>query len=297
MHSGTTRFGITLMVAYALAMVLCDSIAKELSSIYMVVSIVWYRYVFHTISLSILSGFYYLKFKEPERIGSHPTQILRGVTLVLSTLAFFTSIASMPLAEAMALLYIFPVVAVILSIIFLKERLRRQQVIPIICGFIGVTLVLNPSESINVQSGIYALIGGVLMGVYMFLTKTMTKGSTPIISSIYTGIIGITCIPLFPGFEWVIFEPGSFLLGALMGTFAGIGHFCMFLSMRYAPASVASPFAFAEILFASIAGYIWFGDTLNLVTLMGIVLVVISGIFFAIYSNAESSSQTTIKAG
>lgn len=299
MSSTRTYIGIALMIAYAIFMAFCDAIAKELSSLHMVVAIVWYRYVFHTITLAILTALHYIKVGKPEVIGSHIAQILRGLTLVLSTLVFFNSIAIMPLAEALALLYIFPVISVVLSLVFLKEKLTAKQASMIALGVIGVIFILSPSVlihvtsetveissemSLHIPSEVYALASGVLMGIYMFLTKTISSDSTPLISSLYAGVIGILCIPVFPGFEFLIFEPKSFVLGALMGAFAGFGHFSMFRSMSYAPASVVSPFAFSEIIFASIIGYFWFLDTLTLTKLVGIALLITSGIVFAVHS-------------
>ena len=282
------QVAILLMVGYALFMVICDSIAKELSSMYQVIAIVWYRYFFHAISFSIMSFSKYLITGEPEKIGRHSTQLLRGCILVFSTVLFFESIALMPLAEAMALLYVFPVVAVILSVIFLKERLSLSQMALILSAFVGVVLVLNPGVSTDLRSGLFAICAGILMGVFLFMTKVMSKDSTPCISSVYTGLIGIVLIPVFPQFEWVIFDFNSLVLGAMMGTAAAIGHFLMFLSMRYAPASVVSPFAFSEILFATAAGYLWFKDSLSGPTIFGICLLIITGVTFVMNANTTS---------
>ena len=282
-------FGIVLMLGFALCMAISDSMAKQLSSSEQVTTIVWYRYVFHTITLAILATLYYLKTRECERFGSHTTQIIRGLVLVLSTFVFFKSIAIMPLADAMALLYIFPIVAVILSIIFLKERLSKLQIFLTLAGFAGVMLVLGPSTDMYLKAGMYAIIAGVLLGIYMFLTKAMTKGATPFASSIYTGIIGIIVIPFLPGFELALFQSTNLILGCLMGAFAATGHFLMFISMRSAAASVVSPFAFSEIIFASVASYFWFNDALTQTSLAGIALIIISGTMLAIYSNRKSA--------
>ena len=279
------------MIGYALFMVVCDSVAKELSSTYQVIAIVWYRYFFHAVSFSVMTFFKRIITGETEKVGKHSTQLLRGGILVLSTLLFFESIARMPLAEAMALLYVFPVVTVILSVVFLKERLSLSQVMLILLAFIGVILILNPAVDADLRSGFFAILAGILMGLYLFATKVMSKDSTPCISSVYAGLMGIILIPLLPQFEWVIFDAKDIVLGAIMGTAAATGHFLMFLSMRYAPASVVSPFAFSEILFATMAGYLWFKDTLSIPTILGICLLVVTGITLIINGNASPESR------
>jgi len=273
--------GITLMIGYALFMVSCDATAKKLSMGYDVVLVVWYRYFFHTISLVFIACLHFYKFRETEFVESHPFQLVRGLTLVISTLFFFQSIALMPLAEALALLYVFPIISVILSIVFLKESLSKMQGIAVIAAFVGALLILQPAADMSLRPGMFAILGGIFMGIYMFLTKTSSQRASPNMASLYTGVVGILLIPFFPNFELIKLDDAAMIMAGFMGLFAAIGHYLMFLSMRYAPASMVSPYAFSEVLFASLIGYIWFGDTLNAVSGIAIVLLITSGIIFA----------------
>ena len=283
--SNSNNLGILLMLAYAVMMVFSDSIAKELSATQNIITIVWYRYVFHTLGLVLVIGVSRSSASnQQEIIGSHYIQLTRGILLSLSSCAFFICIASLPLAMSLALLYIFPIISVILSSIFFNDKLTWYQWLLIALGFAGVVLVLQPSMEINFESALYGIGAGILVGIYMFLTKHQSNKSTPVISSIYSGAIGILVIPLFPGFELVLFQYPYMVLGAIMGVLAAIGHYCMFRALHYARASIVSPFAFSEVLFAGFIGVLWFNDQLNLVTMFGISLIVISGIVFAIFS-------------
>lgn len=273
--------GIALMIGYALSMVFCDAIAKNLSISYDVTVIVWYRYFFHTLSLTLIACFHYYKFREPEFVDSHPFQLIRGATLVISTLFFFNSIALMPLAEALALLYVFPLVSIVLSVVLLKEPFTRAQAVVVTSAFIGAVLILQPTVSISILPGLLAITGGIFMGIYMFLTKATSQKASPNMASLYTGVVGITFIPFFPDFQLMRLDDASMLFAAFMGLFAAIGHYLMFLSMRVASASLVSPYAYAEILFAAVIGYLWFGDTLNFVSGLAIILLISSGVVFA----------------
>ncbi len=275
------------MVSYALFMVFCDASAKKLSGYHQVAVIVWYRYFFHTISLVLIACFHYCKFREKEFVDNHPFQLLRGVTLVVSTLFFFHSIARMPLAEALALLYIFPLVTVILSVLIMKEAFTKIQAVIVVTAFIGVVLILQPRASISLEPAIFALLAGIFMGIYMTLTKVSAEKASPNMASLYTGVVGIILIPFFPGFEFIQLSGPHLYLAAFMGLCAAIGHYSMYLSMRFAPASVVSPYAFSEIIFASAVGYILFGDRLNLTSVIAIVLLITSGIIYARVASAK----------
>lgn len=273
--------GILLMMGYAGSMVLCDSTAKYLSQDHPVSLVVWYRYFFHTVSLVFIASFHYLRFRETEFVESHPFQIVRGVVLVASTLFFFNSIALMPLAEALALLYIFPVVTVLLSILILREPFRYVHGVLLIMAFIGVLLIIQPDAEVKLKPGLFALISGVLMGIYMFMTKTTSLKASPNLASLYTGMTGLIFIPFFPGFQLASLEAHYLILAAIMGFFAAMGHYLMFLSLRISAASRVSPYAYSEVLFASIVGYLWFGDTLNLLSWIALVLLAGTGIAYA----------------
>jgi len=277
--------GIALMAGYALSMVTCDATAKRLSINYDVITVVWYRYFFHTISLIFIACLHFLKFRETEYVENHPIQLLRGLTLVISTIFFFQSIALMPLAEALALLYVFPIVSVILCVIFLKEPFTRMQGAAVVAAFTGALLILQPTTDMSLRPGLLAICGGVFMGIYMFLTKTSSRSASPNMASLYTGVVGILLIPFFPNFELFKLDEDAMVMAGFMGLFAAIGHYLMFMSMRYSAATVVSPYAFSEVLFASLIGYIWFGDTLNFMSGIAIILLITSGIIFARLSN------------
>ena len=278
---GSHYIGILLMMGYAGSMVLCDATAKFLSQNHPVSLVVWYRYFFHTISLVFIASFHYLQFRETEYVESHPFQILRGVVLVASTLFFFNSIALMPLAEALALLYIFPVITVLLSILILREPFRFFHGVLVAMAFVGVLLIIQPDADVKLKPGLFALISGVLMGVYMFMTKATSLKASPNLASLYTGMTGLIFIPFFPGFELASLENHDLVLAAIMGFFAAMGHYLMFLSLRIAAASRVSPYAYAEVLFASLVGYLWFGDVLDPLSLIALALLAGTGIAFA----------------
>lgn len=279
--SGNNYIGILLMMGYAAFMVLCDATAKHLSQDHPVSLIVWYRYFFHTVSLVFIASFHYLRFRETEFVESHPFQILRGLVLVVSTLFFFNSIALMPLAEALALLYIFPVVTVLLSVFILREPFRFAHGILVAMAFIGVLLIIQPHAEVKLKPGLFALVSGLLMGLYMFMTKTTSLKASPNLASLYTGMTGLLFIPFFPGFQLASLESGDLIQAAVMGFSAAMGHYLMFLSMRTAPASRVSPYAYSEVLFASLVGYLWFADTLNPMSWLALALLAGSGVAYA----------------
>ncbi len=277
------------MIGFCLFMVICDSIAKFMSKEIDVLVIVWYRYVFHTIGFVSFAAV--IRLRKPEErlvVGSHKLQFARGLLLILSTMSFFYAIAQMPLAESLALLYIFPILSIVFSIYFLKEKINGKQWFAILLGFVGIVIVLQPKGEVFNVGLYYALFSGLLMAGYTVLTKAVSSDSHPVSSSIYTGCIGILLIPLVPGFTFPGIHLTHILLAAAMGFSAAIGHYFLFSSLTKSPASVVAPFAYLEIVFASIAGLILFDDMLSLSLIIGIALICLCGSALARIDNTVS---------
>ncbi len=276
--------GISLVIGYACLMAMSDGIAKQLSTTNSVLVVVWYRYVFHLFTTLCIASWHFYKVRDNHPVGNHKLQISRGLALVFSSIFFFHSIAQMPLAEAMAVLYVFPIIAVILSVIFLKESVSLIDALFILLGFAGIILILYPSFQGNVSLAASAVIAGVLMGIYVFLTKLMSADTSPIFSSLYSGAIGAAIIPLLPDFNSndVHLVGHDLWLGVIMGSFAALAHFGIFVAMKHAKASTLSPLTYTEIIFAAFIGLWWFGDHLTMISVLGIVLVIITGIVLSL---------------
>ena len=276
-----TRTGIFLFILAWTFIPVMDGIAKYLSSSLPVLQIVWARYFFTCVLVfPILISFYR---KDSFRSENNILQIFRGSFLVVATVCFFYSISIIPLANALALAFVYPLFVTLLSPFLLNEKVGLRRIVAVIIGFIGVIFIIRPGF-IEFNSAFLAALGtGLSYSLYMISTRKLTNSDTPLKTLAFTGLVGLFAMSIFQPFIWI--QPTAFewLLMLAMGFVATAGHFLIILSFRYSEASVLAPFSYWEILTNILIGYYFFDNIPDSWTWVGIFIIIGSGIYILLH--------------
>lgn len=273
--------GICLMALGVSIVPLMDGIAKYLSADYPVMQIVWGRFAFHLLWLLPFLLLYFgpRALLTPSRPG---LQLLRGAFLLGATLCFFAAIKFMPIADALALLFISPMVCTLLSPWLLREPVGLWRWLAVAAGFAGALIVVRPGFGVFQWASLLALTAGALHGCYLVTTRMLSGSTNPAITLFYTAIVGAVVMSLAVPAVWVTPQPAAWGWMALMGLIAASGHFLIIKSFERAPAPVVAPVGYAEIVVATIVGYVVFSDFPDAWTCVGIVIIVASGILISV---------------
>jgi len=272
--------GIALMALGVSIVPLMDVVAKLLSADFPVMQIVWGRFTFH---LLWLLPFLLVWFRPRDLVPRHPAiQLLRGFFLLAATLCFFLAISFMPIADALALLFISPMVCTMLSPWVLGERVGFWRWLAVAGGFLGALIVVRPGFGVFQWASLSALAAGALHGAYLVTTRRLSGSTNPAITLFYTALVGAAAMSLVMPVVWV--APGAAAWGwmALMGLFAASGHFLIIKSFERAPAPVVAPVGYVEIIVATLAGYLVFSDFPDAWTWLGITVIVASGVAISV---------------
>lgn len=282
-HSAGDRpmLGIAFMALGVSVVPMMDGIAKGLAEGYPVFQIVWARFAFHLLWLLpfLLWHGHGRAVLFPRRPG---LQLLRGFLLLAATLCYFSAIALMPIADALALLFISPMVVTLLAPVVLGERVGIWRWSAVVAGFIGALIVVRPGFGVFQWASVLALGAGVMHGCYLLTTRRLAGSTNPMITLFYTGVIGLFAMSLAMPVVWVPPTPGDWIWMAIMGAFAAGGHFLIIKGFDRAPAPVVAPVAYAEIVAATAVGYFAFGDFPATWTWVGIVVIITSGLVISI---------------
>jgi drug/metabolite transporter (DMT)-like permease len=161
---------LTLLVAMSIVPVM-DAIAKHLSATLPVIQITWARYVFHlAIAVPMVLTMHPLRALRPARVG---LQLLRGVMLVISTYTFFLGVAYLPLADALALAFIAPLVVTALAPLLLGEHVGPRRFSAVGVGFLGALVIIRPGSGMVHWAAIYPLGAGISYALYVVLTRKL----------------------------------------------------------------------------------------------------------------------------
>jgi drug/metabolite transporter (DMT)-like permease len=213
-----------------------------------------------------------------ERLGLY---VLRGVTSIVAMLSFFWALTAMPITEATALNFTMPIFATILAVIFLGEVVRARRWTAILVGFGGVLIILRPGLEVVTLPALMALLGALMVASSVIIIRLLSTTESPNAIVLYMGLF---LIPLsLPPALYVWRDPTWLQLGlaALVGVLGTAAHQCYTRAIYAAEASVVMPFDFARLIFVAILGYVAFGQSSDLWTWIGAVVIVGAGVYIA----------------
>jgi drug/metabolite transporter (DMT)-like permease len=256
-----------------------DTIAKFLSSDLSFFQITWARYFF-TVVFTLPIMFFF--FRDNLKWTTEPKlQLFRGLLLFCANILFFYSISIISMAKALTLAFVAPLITTALSPIFLGEKVGLRRWSAVIIGFIGSMIVIRPGF-IEFNLATFAALGtGFFYGIYLIVTRKLHNSDSPLLTLLLTGIVGAIFASFYVPVVWIPLSLNQWLLLALMGVFACLGHFFLILSLKYADASKLAPFSYFEIVTNVTLGYYFFNDFPDYLTWLGLSIIVISGVYIS----------------
>ena len=214
-------------------------------------------------------------------------QIFRSLLSVIESGCFVLSFKYLSLADAHSVGSLAPVIVVALSAIFLKEKVSTKTWIAIFVGFVGVLIILRPTSSIFDPKALLPLLAAFVLGLYQVVTKKVSEHDTTETSLFYTSIIGIFIMSLLSSNFWSPVSSSSYILFLIVGIFFSLGIYLQIIALSMARASIIQPFHYTLIFWAIIFGYIFYNDIPDLFTIVGAVIITLSGIFVLTQSTKD----------
>jgi drug/metabolite transporter (DMT)-like permease len=213
---------------------------------------------------------------------------LRAVFLIASTYGFVAGVQVMPIADALAIVFIEPFILLILGYFLFGNPVGPRRIAASIVGFAGALLVIQPSLMHYGTAALYPLGTAFSFAFYMLITQAIATKMHPVTQQLHTSIAGsLLCLPIMlwadgtgiieldpvmpQGLNWL------WLFG--VGFWAAASHMCMTVALNCAPASTLAPLHYLEIVTAVALGYLVFGDFPNALTWAGIAIIVASGLY------------------
>ena len=298
-EAATIRFdrplsGIAFVVAGVTVFSIQDVIIKWLSGDYPVLEIVFVRSL---VSLPLLFSRASLRGGQRLRTAKPFQQAFRGLLMFLSYTTYYLALAALPLAETVSIFYSAPLFMTALSGFLLGEHAGVRRWSAIAVGFLGVLVIMKPQGELSLaallalgSAATYAFsailarrIGETdsaeSMAIAATLVYALVAGSAGL--ALGDGILGATGRPevdfLLRAWTWP--SMGDFLLFCVCGVIAAIGFTCLAQAYRLAPATAVAPFEYASLPWAVLWGWAIWSELPTPTLLVGIVLVVGSGIY------------------
>nr|WP_087575028.1 DMT family transporter [Sphingomonas sp. CDS-1] len=221
--------------------------------------------------------------------------LLRGAVVAVMASLFFWAIMRLPLAEAIALSFIAPLVALYLAALLLKEKIGRQAIGASLLGLVGVAVILSGrlrgDYDANALLGAGAvLISAVLFAWNLILQRQQAQLASPIEVAFFQHIVMFGLFALFAlAARWMPVLPTapSWALIVLAATLAFTSLAALAWAYARAEAQVLIPVEYTAFVWAAIIGWLAFGDRLTLTTVVGALLIVVGCLIASRTGSAE----------
>lgn len=206
----------------------------------------------------------------------------RSGLLIGATFFFFFALKYLPIADALAIFFVNPLVVTALSPFVLGETVGPQRKVAVAIGFIGTLIIIRPGfQEIN-PGTILALASGVCLASYFLMTRRISGQANAVITTFHTGLVGTVITSLIVLTVW---QPPSDLQWALLvlvGLISTLGHLMIVRAYDFAEASLLAPLAYTEIIMATVAGWWFFGDFPDFWTFVGVGVLIACAIYISV---------------
>jgi drug/metabolite transporter (DMT)-like permease len=213
---------------------------------------------------------------------------IRALLLLVSTFAFVSGIQVMPLADALAIVFVEPFILLILGHFLFGDQVGPRRIAACAVGFIGVLFVIQPSLAAFGLVALWPLATAVLFALYMLVTRSISTWMHPVTMQFHTSWTGLLlCLPVMvlaegsaiPSLDPIWPQGWNWLWLFMVGFWAAVSHMCMTYALKFAPSATLAPLHYFEIVTAVILGYLIFDDFPNAMTFVGIAIIVASGLY------------------
>ncbi|ACG79622.1 predicted permeases of the drug/metabolite transporter (DMT) superfamily [Phenylobacterium zucineum HLK1] len=265
-----------LMMALAMFIIpAVDGLAKHLSSTYSPLMIGWVSFAASACLVTpVAVRLHGLSLLPQTQRRLH---LLRLVFLLAAATLYYMAIARIPLATAVSAYFIGPVVAALLAVVVLKERMTPAKLASLALGVGGAAIILQPGGG-AIEPGLLLAFGsGVAYACFQVVTRKIAEGSSPFQTLAFQYLVGLFLLAPQAALNWTTPRVSDLWLFAAMGTFGVLAHVLSVLAFRRAEASTLAPLSYLELLGSAAIGYLAFGDVPGGPVLIGAALIVSAG--------------------
>ena len=228
--------------------------------------------------------------------------------------SFYISLTVLPLGTATALFFVTPFLITIFAHFFLKEEIGMRRWSAVVVGFIGVYITLNPDFSNFNYLSLLPILCAFCYSLSMIIIKK-TSDKDSVYTQTFTFYIGAIILSIIFYFiigdgqyntsdhpasqfifrEWFVDFKSNVLLMSITGVTATVAFLFLFTAYSIASPSVISPFEYSILFWSPLIGWLYFDEIPTLSTVVGILIIVSSGIYIFIREKAQDQSIATEK--
>ena len=286
-HKPRTIIGIALMLGAMAVLPFLDVVAKTLGNQGMpILQIVWARMAFGallTLPFTLRHGG--TAAIRPDRPAYHT---LRAALLVAATFLFFSALKYLPIADALAIFFVQPLILTAISPFVLGEKVGPRRWAAVAVGFVGTLIIIRPGFTELNPGSFLALGAGAALAIYFAMTRRISGSAPAMVTTFHTSLMGtiLTTLAVLPLWEPPTATQWGLLF--LIGLIATVGHYLIVRAYDHAEASLLAPLAYTEMVMATFAGWWFFGDFPDGWTFVGVAILIACATYISVRERTKN---------
>lgn len=283
--------GIAFMCAGVLCLTINDALAKWLGAFYPVVEVAFLRMLF-ALPMILAAA---LVFGGPGALATRRplAHFGRGLLATCATLTFFLALTLLPLAEVTAIAFAAPLFVTLLAVPLLGERPGPAQWIATVVGFVGVLLIVQPGSSAFTLAALLPLGTALAYGLLMLTARMLGRGETIWATMVYATLVPLVITAAMLPWYWQTpaLEHLPYFIG--LGFFGGLAMTLITQGFRIGIASVVAPFDYTGLIWATVFGWLIWGEIPSSLSVLGGLVIAVCGIYLA-WEQARIGRRRTV---
>jgi drug/metabolite transporter (DMT)-like permease len=269
--------GVAYMLAAGATLTIMDAGIKWLTEDYPVPQIGFMRYAVGIVVAVIfawrLGGVATLRTSRP--VG----HALRSIFNLGTMLTFYYALDLLPLADTIAIGYAAPLFMTILSVPLLGERVGWRRWSAVVVGFLGVIVIVQPSPSGISTGAVFALAAALLYALTLVTSRQLSTTESSHTILFYYSVFVLVALAGFMPFVWVTPRLEDLWIILLVGIGGSFGQFFLNQALRYGEVSLLAPLDYVALIWATLLGFLLWGDIPSAWVWIGAAIIVASGIY------------------
>lgn len=199
--------------------------------------------------------------------------IFRSLISVAAMMAWFSALGMMPIAEVTALTFTAPLFTTVGAAVILREDVGIRRWGAVVVGFAGTLVILRPGGEVLAPGAIIALLAALFMAAVPLTMKVLSRNDPPTTVVLLVAMLS-TPLSLVPAlFVWTMPPLAAWPWLVMAGLFASGIQWGMAKAYDVADVTAVLPFDFSRLIFVALAGYLMFGEVLDIWTGLGATII------------------------
>jgi drug/metabolite transporter (DMT)-like permease len=226
-----------------------------------------------------------------------PKMLARGLLGFVAYTAYYLGLATMPMAETVALYFTGPLFITLAAALFLGERVRPSSIVAVAAGFVGVLLIVKPGSEGFDMAALLPILGAFGYALFMVAARPLGRTETGAAMAFWGNLCFLLCAlalsaaygtgayagashpsQAFLTRGWVMPGPTDLGLMAICGVIAAVGLTLLTHAYRVAPSATAAPFEYSFMFWAVLWGWLVWGEFPDAVGWLGTAVIIGAGL-------------------